>query len=536
MKTRALLVGLLCLAACGPKAAPTPKTPPPPPPGQIGESCTPGDGLVQATCASGLLCMPGAGFCTSMCPCGEGSVCAPSVNAPEMCMKACSSDADCSGSMVCHPDHKACAPDGHLAAKAPTCSEPALARDSFGKVTQVSKAGKATYDPTAVLDKTGDLVAIYLNGIHVGPNGLAAAKLDLGKEVSLAEADHALSLERENLADPWLARDRGGKLFLSYLGFNGGGAPEKNMVVGVTTSDDGLTWSKPVTAHDAATDCPGEAPGCLDKPIVAIGPNRLNDKVDVVYVLYWSAATNSLRATHSNDGGQTFSPSAKVGDGPYADAEVTSSGKMHVVYVGGNGHRMGDAGNGTFYTSTSDGGETFAEPVRISAEGESVPLHFASPRVIVDVPRRLLYAVYTTGTSDGKWDVVLATSRDGGLAWTRQKVNDDNSCATHMMPAAALDPATGKIHLVWLENRSGAGAVGYSACAAGGEKCSKNEQVNETPFAAFGFAKHSTSTVGDYISVLVDSKKKTVHALWTQPVDEGGAIAARIFHSSARAR
>src|SRR5262249_45769196 len=148
-----------------------------------------------------------------------------------------------------------------------------------------------------------------------------------------------------------------------------------------------------------------------------------------------------LRATHSTDGAQSFSPSAAVGPGLYADAEVTSSGKLHVVFVApGQGSRVGDAGNGVFYTNSGDGGASFATPVRISSENEPVPVYFSNPQLIVDVPRRLVYAVYPQGSADGKWEIVLATSKDGGTVWSRASVNDDTPCATHMLPSAALDP------------------------------------------------------------------------------------------------
>src|SRR5262249_37006972 len=221
--------------------------------------------------------------------------------------------------------------------------------------------------------------------------------------------------------------------------------------------------------------------------------------------------------------------------GTYADAEVTSSGKVHVVFVAaGSGSKLGDAGNGVFYTYSADGGATFVAPVRISSENEPVPVYFSSPQVVVDVPRRLLYAVYPQGTADGKWEIILATSKDGGVTWSRGSVNDDSPCATHMLPAAALDPATGKLHIIWVENRSGQGQVAYAACNAGGEKCSKNEAVSDVPFAAFGFGRNSGHWLGDSIDVTVDSKRKLVHAAWTQPVDEGGQVTGRVYTAAAR--
>jgi hypothetical protein len=452
-------------------------------------------------------------------------------------MKACTADADCKSGLRCDADWGACAPEGLLAAKAPACTAPAPARKAFGKVTTVTTpGGKPTHSPAMAMDRNGDLVMVYVAGTGPGTSTLSAAKAAISKdELTVLEADKPVALERENAGDPWMARDKSGKLYLAFLAWNG--AAQKNMMVGLATSDDGVTWSKPVMAFDANTDCPGDAAGCLDKPLVVIGPDRdEKQKNEVVYVFYWSHATNTLRAVHSSDGGQTFSTSAQVGTGGYADAEVTSSGKVHVVFTSGPGNKMGDTGNGVYYTSSSDGGESFSAPVRISAQNEPVPYHFSSPRVVVDVPRGRLYAAYTTGTPDGKWDIVLSTSKDGGVTWTREGVNDDPPCATHMLPAAALEPSTGKVHLVWVENRSGQGGVGYSACDRAGATCAKNEAVNDAPFAAFGFGRGSAATAGDTIALLADPRHRLLHALWAQPVDEGGAVSARIVHAAAKLR
>jgi hypothetical protein len=514
-----LALATLFVGACGPKAAPKPVAPPPPPDVTLGGACKAGaQAGAEGHCASGLTCTTagGASFCAAPCPCSGGGACVATPSHPEMCLKTCSGDGDCGG-LSCSPDWGVCAPAGLLAGKPPACTEAALARKSFGAVTQVSKADKGSHDPALAFDRDGNLVVVHAAGG-------AASKLDRN-----------VPLEKENAGDPWLATDRAGRLFLALLGWNGGAA-ESGMMVGVSTSDDGTTWSKPAAAHDAATDCAGDVAGCLDKPIVAIGPDRDNPKIDVVYAIYWSNVSGSLRATHSTDGGQSFSPSAQVGTGAFADAEVTSSGKLHVVYAsGGGGNRLGDTGNGIYYTSSSDTGESFAPATRVSSEADAVPYYFNSPRVIVDVPRRMLYTVYTAGTPDGKWDIFVASSKDGGVTWpTRTKVNDDGACATHMLPAAALDPSTGRVHVIWVENRSGAGAVAYASCASGGTSCGKNEAVSEAPFAAFGFGRRSAATLGDHIGLAYNAKKKELHAVWTQPVDEGGAAVGRIFHSVAK--
>ncbi len=157
-------------------------------------------------------------------------------------------------------------------------------------------------------------------------------------------------------------------------------------------------------------DCAGDAPNCLDNPVIAVGPDKNNLKQDAIYVLYHSAVSKGLRVTHSLDGGATFSPSAVVGDGDAADVLVTKTGKLHVIYVGGSGNPMGDPANAVYYSNSADDGATFAPPVKVTAASDSVPLYFSSPHLLADLDRALLYAVYPVGSADGKWDIVLSTS------------------------------------------------------------------------------------------------------------------------------
>ena len=116
-----------------------------------------------------------------------------------------------------------------------------------------------------------------------------------------------------------------------------------------------------------------------------------------------------------------------------------------------------------------------------------VPFLSSNAQIVVDEPRKTVYVVYPAGTADGRWNIMLAVSRDGGATWRRVQVNDDAPCANHMIPSAALDPRTGRVHVIWLENRTGRGGVAYASCDPGGARCKANEAVSDEPFASYGF-------------------------------------------------
>jgi hypothetical protein len=451
-------------------------------------------------------------------------------------MKPCGADADCREGFRCDPGWKVCSLPGFLAPKPPVCGAPPPPRRSFGPAVQLSTArspGVAAVEPGAAIGADGSVTAVYITVPALGQkNALGAGTLADGGSV---RGDRELQLGRENHYDPWMAADKKGKLHLVWLGFDGGRAPEKRMQIGYATSADGVTWSAPSPAFDAATDCPGEAPGCMDKPMVAIGPDKQDPKKEAVYVAYWSEVTEATKLVRSSDGGRTFSKSVTVGPGGYGDLEVGADGDVHAVYTRETGEekpppdKYGDVRRTVEYAVSRDGGRSFEKPRTVSAEGDSIPMFFSNPQVAADAKRKLVYVVYPRGTPDGRWEVVLATSKDGGASWSRVKVNDDQPCASHMKPTLALRPGTGELHVVWTEDRSGKGGLAYAVCAPGGATCSANEAVNDQPFASYGLGRHTAHWLGEYDAILVDEKRKRLHVVYTATVDESGAARSRIF-------
>jgi len=111
------------------------------------------------------------------------------------------------------------------------------------------------------------------------------------------------------------------------------------------------------------------------------------------------------------------------------------------------------------------------------------------------------------------------------------QVNDDQPCASHVLPAAALD-ASGRVHVIWAENRSGRGGIAYASCEPGGERCSPNEAVSE-PFASYRLGRHGADWLGDYLTLVADDAHGRLHAVWAQPVDVDGEWLSKIFYARA---
>ena len=364
--------------------------------------------------------------------------------------------------------------DGSQGADCPGDAPP---RKAFGAVTQLSTPagpGEYHFEPAAALAKDGSVTAVYIATSVMRPsapvfgNVLGVSTLSGVGTKNQLNGDRTLKGARQNHFDPWMATDRKGTLYAVVDGFRRRSGSRAQHGDRHRQEQRRGQRSQPVAAHDAAADCPDNAPGCFDKPMVAIGPDRKQRRRDAIYVFYYSGPGGGLKMTKSVDGGATFGKSVLVGESAYGDAEVDQNGVIHVVlaYASPATGPFGDSAGAVMYTRSDDGGASFSKPVKVSAEGEPIPFYFSNPQVVADTRRKRVYVVYPTGTPDGKWDIKLATKKGNAASWSRIKVNDDATCANHMTPTIALDRKTGATHVVWTENRGGSGRVAMPAVTA----------------------------------------------------------------------
>lgn len=497
-----------------------------------GSTCTAATTHTRGSCPEPLICAltkATSGFCIGACPCATGGVCFRSPQVGELCVAPCATRDDCAAGLICDPTWKGCVPSGtRVAPRLATCAEPALAKRAWGKATQltnVATPGDYQLEPTAALDAAGNLIVAF-NTVALAGRGAPSQATTIVRADGTADAAALFAGARARNIDPWMTATPDGRIHYVWFGFDGDGAPERNSQIGYATTRDGKTWSTIRSVHDEV-DCPTGALGCLDKPMIASAPDG------TLYVFYAGGGTG-MKMVKSTDGGATFGPSVAVGPGFYGDARVTAKHVIHAVMVRGGGDWMGATSNAVIYVRSGDDGATFAEPIVVSRSGEPVPQYFSNAQVVADESRGLLYVVYPAGGRDGVWDIVLATSRDDGKTWSHRKVNDDARCANHATPHAALDPVDGRLHVTWIENRSGAGGVGYAVCESGGASCGANEAVNDAPFAAYELVRWSPRWMGEYGVLLLDATRRTLHAMWAQPVADDRGGSARVFHATRR--
>lgn len=367
----------------------------------------------------------------------------------ELCMAACTRDADCRANegYVCDPAWKACVMPNATALVPRACPAPR----GIGRDPQ--------FAPTAAIGDALQASAVLVDGRLVTITG--------GR----------------------LARDAA----RFYKVWSGEG-------VLFATSKDGVTWSASL-ALDPCSDC--------SPTVVAAG--------GAVHVMF---ANEGLRVRTSRDGGKTFGAASTLSTGDRASATVGADGRMHVVTVEGGLGGYGSAHRRIQYIA--------GKATTVSQRDETLPYHFATPSIAVDARRRWLYIAYVRGGRDGRWDLVLIASKDAGKTWTRTRIGDDPPCALHAVPRLALDPTTGTLHVAWYDTRGETARFAHAACKPGLATCTQLGRINDVPFAGF-------STVpGKWIddaTLLVDDKRRQLHAVWTQPVADGAKIIPRVFHA-----
>jgi hypothetical protein len=452
-------------------------------------------------------------------------------------MKGCARDADCRSDegYLCDPRWKACILPNSATLMPPQCP-PATgpARDTaFAASTQLSTTAspwRSQLDPTAVISPTGALTVLFgSRNERSGNRAVGFARLGMPDPILDGEFAPAPGKAGTSGGDAWLARDASGTLFAVWLAAaTEAAAPQVRLA---RSTNQGVTWSAPMIAS-APGDCTGTA-DCLARPMVVVGPDPAAKAKQILYVIY--SAGGGLRVRASRDGGATLSEAVTPLEGILGSAAISTDGRLHLIALAGGPTTggFGSAAHRIDYAVSSTGGRSFSRPQTISGRDEMLPFYFASPSLATDSKRKWLYAAYVRGGRDAAWDVVLLASKDSGKTWKRTRIGDTPSCALHMIPSLALDPTTGALHVAWYDTR-GAGRFAHAACTPGLAKCTQLGAISDVSFAALTTERDTPRSIGDHAVLLIDDKRRTLHAVWTQPVVDAGTTAARIFHAAAK--
>jgi hypothetical protein len=496
--------------------------------GARGAACSP-----EHACRDGLDCLGlFGGYCASSCgpggnACGDG-VCVETRDG-DTCFASCTRDDDCRADdgYVCDPSMHACLLPNLAAIVPQRCPLVGPERDVTFSPSEAwnqdasAPFGRGQIDPSAVIADDGSVIATFET---------LAADRDARGGAIVAYAGSPIVVSRQDdtaSTFPRVARDRAGTVYATWHVHPADGS---GAIVLATSHDRAATWSEPAIASDA-DDCIDH--DCFEHPLIAIGPAPHNTRREVVYLAY-ATDTAGFRVRASSDGGATWSRATTALAGARGSAVVGEDGRLHLVAE--NGSKLGAYGSAhqtIGYAVSADGGTTFSSAITISGRDELIPFFFANPSIALDERRGWTYFAYARGGRDAKWDIALVATRDGGKTFVRKSLGD--GCAIHMVPNLAVDPTTGTLHVAYYDTSGAPGRFAHATCSSGLTSCAPRGAIDSVPFAGLSTVRHAANALGDYASLVLDNKRRVLHAIWAEPiVDADGTLAAHLFHASAK--
>ena len=288
--------------------------------------------------------------------------------------------------------------------------------------------------------------------------------------------------------------------------------------VAVQRSDDGgLTFGAPVLVQDDSCGASN------DKNWIAVDGFPASTHYGRLYSA-WDRETGSapIVLRYSDDRGATWSPLVVVSDGVSVASGIGAlplvqpNGDVTIVY---EAYSPGPARE--VAQTSHDGGAHFDVPVTVADfEGTGVPgmrTGTGLPAAALDPVTGALHVVWPDGRfrTDGLNDVVLSTSVDGGGTWSAPRfVNQDGAVrrANHFTPAVA---ARGGIVLVGFRTLGADSTrvdMRWVVSTDGGATFGRERRLGRRSDNRFAATSGTDAFLGDYMGLALSAD--AAHAVW----------------------
>lgn len=326
---------------------------------------------------------------------------------------------------------------------------------------------------------------------------------DGGRAWQTTELPLPAGKDRPFAADVAFAPD--GTLFVSYVNLTGNGNRPDNLWV-ARSDDGGRSLSEPVLVAGALSF---QARIAVDQEsVVHVTWLKVADVAPYAIVAYPSPVV----ASHSTDGGRTFSEPVEVSDPDRTlvaapSSTIDSDGNLVVLYQDFKDDNRdfrnldGPVYEDTFAlvaTVSRDGGKTFSPGVEVNAD--LVPtrrflVFLPEFPAVAAGPGGAVYASWADGRN-GDLDVFVSRSGDGGTTWGKPvRVNDNrlDDGTDQYMPRLSVAPG-GRVDVLFFDRRRDPSNIlmdAYLGVSDDGGTSFDNVRVSSAPFdSRVGFSSN----------------------------------------------
>lgn len=201
------------------------------------------------------------------------------------------------------------------------------------------------------------------------------------------------------------------------------------------STDKGETWSDPVRLSKVAGDCIDDD-NTVEGAVPSVGPNG------EIYISW--AGPEGIVFDRSLDGGDTWLdedifvgefpegwaysiPGIYRANGmPITECDTSSSPYRGTIYINWSDQRNGIHDTDVWLCKSTDGGDTWSDPVRVNSDPPGKHQFFTW--MTVDQANGNLYFVFydRRNYSDDRTDVYMAVSKDGGESFTNFRISESS--------------------------------------------------------------------------------------------------------------
>jgi len=237
-------------------------------------------------------------------------------------------------------------------------------------------------------------------------------------------------------------------LYCSWTRFGSG-----NEILLVRSSDEGITWSSPVTVSDQS-GVQGSFP--------VVGPNG------ELYVTWLGYHNNieQIMFDKSTDGGVTFGTDKVISNAtnswfPHMAVDLSNEQRKGYLYVTWSDERNGD--DDAFLSYSSDGGESWSSPIRINSDPVGNGKLQYWPSVAISELGEIWIIFYDTrNTVNNNFiETYLARSTDGGMTFSNELISAEPSPTSipnndvRFGDYIGIDVYSGIVVPIWTDERAG---------------------------------------------------------------------------------